>query len=287
MSWLNWLARFARPAQKRSGPGLRRWVRPGVEQLETRLVPATFAGVGTQLNLDFNVATTSVAIVSAGTSYSLTLTGDTWSGADSANVTGNGTAALLVTTAGLAAFNTVNLTDSAAGIAVNFNDSGTHNYTNNFTVALSNPAAGPSTFDGSSNFGTSILQVATEGSIFIGAGAALSSSTGDITLASDGTNTALNANGSVISQNGNVTLQATGDLIVGANQTISSGSGALTLGADLTAAGAGDDGIGTLSINAGAAIYGANITLLGRTRTSHPPPLSAARWPHRGPTSPG
>jgi hypothetical protein len=95
-----------------------------IQSLEDRLVPASFAEAGTLLNLDLDVANTSVAIVSAGTSYSLTLTGDTWSGTDSANVTGNGTAVLTVTAAGLAAFNTVNITDSAAISAVNFNDRG-------------------------------------------------------------------------------------------------------------------------------------------------------------------
>src|SRR5437868_12959191 len=107
-----------------------------VEQLEDRLVPATFAEAGTLLNLDFNVANKSVGIVSAGTSYTLTLTGDTWSGTDSANVTGNGTALLTVTTAGLATFGTVNLTDSAAGSAVSFNDSGANAFTDNFNVTL-------------------------------------------------------------------------------------------------------------------------------------------------------
>src|SRR6476646_1046487 len=60
------------------------------EELEERQMRATFAEVGTLLNLDLNVANVSVAIVSVGTSYSLTLTGDTWNGTNSVNVTGFG-----------------------------------------------------------------------------------------------------------------------------------------------------------------------------------------------------
>ena len=87
--------------------------------------------------------------------------------------------------------------------------------------------------------------------------------TGAITLIAAGNNTALAVNADVISGSGPVTLQATGDVVVGAGVTVSSGSGTLTLGADLTAAGMGDDGVGTLKIGAGASVYGGKITLRG------------------------
>ena len=109
----------------------------------------------------------------------------------------------------------------------------------------------------------------TSGNVSLTNGGALSvtgitqSGSGSVSVASTGANTALTVNGSVTSGGGPVTLQATGNLIVSANQTISSGSGALTLGADLTAAGAGDDGVGTLTINAGASVSGGQITLRG------------------------
>ena len=57
--------------------------------------------------------------------------------------------------------------------------------------------------------------------------------------------------------NGNVTLQATGNLTVAANAVVNSGSGTLTLAADV-AAGAGDDGVGVLTIAAGALVESAN-----------------------------
>ena len=89
------------------------------------------------------------------------------------------------------------------------------------------------------------------------------SGSGNVSVSSTGSNTALTVNGGVTGSGGSVTLQATGNLIVAANQTINGGSGPLTLAADLTAAGAGDDGIGTLTINAGALVKGANIKLRG------------------------
>ncbi len=99
---------------------------------------ATFAEAGTLLNLDMNVASTAISIVANPTSYSLTLTGDTWAGTDNVNFTGNGTATFTVTTTGLAAFDTINITDSAAGSVVNFNDSGANAYSDNFNVTLAN-----------------------------------------------------------------------------------------------------------------------------------------------------
>ena len=86
---------------------------------------------------------------------------------------------------------------------------------------------------------------------------------GNVAVSSTGTNTALTVTQGVTSSGGSVTLQATGNLTVGADALITSGSGTLTLAADVTAAGLGDDGAGTLSINAGAGAYGANITLRG------------------------
>src|SRR5690348_5287278 len=120
-SWVRSLV--TRPASRLAGKRKPRpWNRshtPRVEHLEERLVPATYAEAGALLNLDLNVPNATLAVVSAGTSYTLTLTGDVWSGTNSGNVTGNGTSTLTVTAAGLAAFDTVNVTDSAAGTAVN------------------------------------------------------------------------------------------------------------------------------------------------------------------------
>ena len=103
-----------------------RTTRLSMTALEDRVTPATFADNGTTLNLVLNTANTNAAIVSSGTSYNITLTGDTWTGTNDANVTGNGTATLTVTAAGIAAFtNRISLADAAAaGDSVTFNDSG-------------------------------------------------------------------------------------------------------------------------------------------------------------------
>jgi sugar lactone lactonase YvrE len=57
---------------------------------------------------------------------------------------------------------------------------------------------------------------------------------------------------------GSVNLAATGNLTVDAGTTILAGSGTVSLAADVKADGTGDDGVGTLSINAGAVVSSAN-----------------------------
>ena len=130
-SWIRRLfgrtPRSQRRTEWRQAPAFR--FRPAVETLEQRLVPATFADNGTTLNLILNKASTNVALVSNGSSYAFTLTGDTWSGSNDANVTGNGTATLTVTSAGIAAFTSkIGITDAAARTSVTFNDSGAKTY---------------------------------------------------------------------------------------------------------------------------------------------------------------
>src|SRR5688572_14160069 len=205
--------RRSRKATRRNRP-LANTRRAFFEPLEDRRLLATFAEAGTLLNLDLDVANTSAAIVSAGTSYSLTLTGDTWSGTDSANATGNGTALLTVTADGLAAFNTVNITDSAAGSAVNFNDSGANTYSDSLNVTL-DAAAGPITFNGNSSFvGASSLFASTSQNIALVSGASLSTVDGNLTLSANAAGTgsftvpAIDVNGGTIttSGTGNVSL---------------------------------------------------------------------------------
>ena len=78
-----------------------------------------------------------------------------------------------------------------------------------------------------------------------------------------GTNAPLNVNANITGQNGPVTLQASGAVTVGAGVAIVSAIDSLTLGADLTPAGAGDDGVGTLTVGNGASLYGLSVTLRG------------------------
>jgi hypothetical protein len=142
----------------------------GFECLEDRLAPATFTDNGTTLNLVLNNANTNVAIISAGTGsgggYFFTLTNDTWSGTNDSNVTGSGTSILIVPPTGIAAFtNQISVVDAAPGDSVTFDNSGTLAYANNFNINLSNAAAGPITFKGTTTFSSGTLTASTTSAI--------------------------------------------------------------------------------------------------------------------------
>ncbi|MGO9107593.1 MAG: hypothetical protein ACLP9L_00020, partial [Thermoguttaceae bacterium] len=245
--------------------------RPRLEFLEERLAPATFAASGTTLDLILGTSEKVAIVASSTPSYSLALTGGTWNGSDSADVTGTGSASLTITSAGITAFSTgIDITDSGStgGDAVAFNDSTTNPYANNFIIALNNSSSGASTpglsFTGASSFsGTSALTAAVNGDVVVNSSASLALNGGALSLMATGTNAPLTVSGNVSNANGPITLQATGALTVGSGVTISSGTAALSLAADVQADGSGDDGVGTLSVGAGANLYGASIALRG------------------------
>jgi len=120
--------------------------------------------------------------------YAFTLAGGTWSGTDDVNVTGHGSSLLTVTSAGRAAFDAIEITDSAVTEGVEFTASGSHAYSNNFSIVLTrgSPVV---TFHGESRFGTSNLMVSTSGSIILSsesAAARLAVSDGNIQLRANG-----------------------------------------------------------------------------------------------------
>ena len=204
-------ARRSQSARK-TGRGTRR-LRPHLEVLEDRLTPATFSEAGATLNLNLGTTGEQVGIVSNGTSYTLSLTGGTWVGTNTARVTGNGTTTLSVTTAGLAAFNLVNITDSAQNTAVNFNNSGANAYSDSFTVTLDNDTSVSVSevsvlFSGTSAFGASNLTVNTTRNIQLDSGAGLTTTSGNINFqANAGGSTAGDFSGILV--NG-ATIQVTG-----------------------------------------------------------------------------
>lgn len=213
-----------------------------------------------------------VAIVSSTTSYTLSLgTGQTWTDTDSADVAGNGLQSLTVTSTGITDFSTgIDITDSGSsgGDAVAFNASAAHPYANNFTISLGQSSSGASTpelsFSGTSTFsGTSALTASVNGDVVVNTGASLVLNGGALSLMATGANAPLTVSGNVGNANGPITLQATGDITVGSNATINTGTGALSLAADVEADGSGDDGVGPLSVGAGAGLYGASIALRG------------------------
>src|SRR5947209_2451966 len=149
-------------------------VRPWLESLEDRLAPATVSDGGTaQLSIVLG-ANENLVIASAGTSYFIASNQvfSATSGADPVNqgtaFSGLGTKALTLISAGLAQYATgINMSDAGGSASVTFSDSGTNTYANNFTIALSNAAAGTITFNGNTNFGAFNLQAATTRSILV------------------------------------------------------------------------------------------------------------------------
>ena len=139
------------------------------EPLEVRALLAAFVEASTTLDLSLNQTNENVAIVSNGSSYTLS-TSNIWTGTDSANVTGNGTNTLTVTTAGLAAFDTVTINDavSTLGTAVTFNDSVANTYKDTFVISLDDAAAGTIAFSGATDFAnTASLSASTSKNILL------------------------------------------------------------------------------------------------------------------------
>ena len=102
------------------------------------------------------------------------------------NVTGNGSAALTITNAGLSTFTKINIVDTGSGDRVGFNDSGANAYITDFAVRLTHSSAGIY-FSGSSTFsGTASLSASTDCEISLN-GANLSTANGDMDLTAAGT----------------------------------------------------------------------------------------------------
>ncbi|MCB0090713.1 MAG: hypothetical protein KDE54_22590 [Caldilineaceae bacterium] len=104
---------------------------------------ASDSSAGSLLSLD--LAAESVTIASNSATYTFTLGGAaTWSGTDSANVTGNGTNTLIVTAD---AFTEIAIADSGAGSTVTFGNSGANTFSDSVTIVLDGDGA-PATDDG-------------------------------------------------------------------------------------------------------------------------------------------
>src|SRR5262249_4553540 len=98
-SWIR--ALFARRAPFRRPRTFRTSLH--LDSLEDRNLPATFTEAASSLAL--TLANEDLTVVSLATGYELTLGGgNKWSGTDSLNVVGNGTALLTITPAGISAF---------------------------------------------------------------------------------------------------------------------------------------------------------------------------------------
>ena len=149
-------------------------------------------------------------------------------------------------------FTSLTITGTGGGQTVNF-IGGTFVATNVNDGTISTVA-----FSSSASSFSGDLNVLSKTSLTIGA--AISGSDA-LNIIVGGTNAALNVNANVTSQYGVVNLQATGDLKIGQGVSVVSATNTLSLGADVTPAGNGDDGVGTLSIGAGASVFGTSINL--------------------------
>lgn len=150
---------------------------------------------------------TGVTVVSAGTSYTFTLSTGYWSG--SADGISLGETVLTITEEGLSAYELFHIIDGETGAWVTFDDSGTNEYTNDFSILL-DQGAGATTFNGTSNFtGSSSIEVTTDNTIILNNGSALSTVDGDLTLSANIQPVASDFEGNGIAVLGGV-VQATG-----------------------------------------------------------------------------
>src|SRR4029077_2084494 len=103
-------------------------------------------------------ASENIGIVSNGSSYTFNGWFAAASNMDPANqstlFSGLGAGPLTLTSAGIAHYSTIRITDQGPNASVTFQNSGSNTYANNFDVELGNAAAGGITFLGKSNFGT-------------------------------------------------------------------------------------------------------------------------------------
>ena len=143
------------------------------------LQAATFTVSGTTLQLNLTAANETVAITAGATNYTFALTGGTWSGTDSADATGNGTASL---SAVKASFTAVTVDDVSTGNGANFNNSGANTYTSNFTITLDSTAPGTSTFTGTTAFSDSAALFIQSGGITANASSVVSVVNGNLSL---------------------------------------------------------------------------------------------------------
>jgi len=113
----------------------------------------TLSASGTTLNIDLDVASQLVTLVSTGSTYTFTLSGgatNPWAGSG----TRTAASATVLTITPWATYDTINLTGSGTGTGtvVTFNTSTANAYVDDFKVTLDNTPGGAVTFNGASSF---------------------------------------------------------------------------------------------------------------------------------------
>ncbi len=234
-------------------------VRLLVERLEDRITPTTtlnpLAG-GLQIVITggdtVNLSTTGGNLVVSDTTAGRTIIDATGKFAVS-GVAGNQSATEIANLAN--DFTSITITGTSGGQTVNFiGGSFVATNINDGTIPTVAFSGSPSSFSGD-------LNVLSARPLTIGVAVSGSDALNFIV---GGTNAALNVNANITSQYGVVNLQATGDVNIGQGVSVVSDTNTLSLGADLTPIGNGDDGVGTLSIGAGASVFGTSANLARR-----------------------
>ena len=194
---------------------------------------------GNKLTLNIGTSGTTVTITSAGTTYTATLSAGTWNGTDNANVSGNLSPILTVSSAGVSAYNVggIFVTDTGGtGNTVAFGTS-TGAYNSQLSVILAD--SGDSIqVNGTTTFAVNLGMIA--------------QSTGTLSVAG----VSLTATGT-----SSFEFTAAGAITVAAGASIS--AHVIDLLADTKTDHSGDDGAGTLTIVGNANISGVNIGLSG------------------------
>lgn len=261
MLWNNWLSSLCtvgfrrlqskvvrhKPARSSKWMWQQIDVAPGAEALESRELLSAFNENGTTLNVDVSSNET-VTVVSTGATYSFTSSG-TWSGTDSANVTGSGTSTLTVTAAGLSAFDAINFDDAGDNAALDFGNSGSNSYSDDIVVNFD--SASPNRIQFSSSAATkfsggSSLSITTNKNIEFASGSSLAMVSGDLILSALGAASGNYAgisldNADIKTTSGAISINGTGGNTGNSNRGIYVGNGS-------TISSAGSGSVGGISL---------------------------------------
>ena len=145
---------------------------------------ANFFESGQTLNLNPQGANQTIEARAISSGYQFTLSTGTWSGINSARVSGNGTSVLTVSAVGRDFYDTIEIDDSAANISVRFVDSGPNFFSESITVNLDRMDAGEIRFTGATRLtGPSSIHALTTKAIVVSESDTVVSTTdGDLIL---------------------------------------------------------------------------------------------------------
>jgi hypothetical protein len=160
-----------------------------IQKLEDKLPLAadvSFLDVGDSLALRIDTADQAVYFQATEDGYEFSLDSGQFIGTDNANVSGNGTNLLTVSSTGIAAFDSIEVDDFAAGGNFHFLNSGLNSVTETFDILLDRMDAGEITFSGTTQFvGSASLNAATSKNILVNAGSDVSTIHGDLQLSAN------------------------------------------------------------------------------------------------------